>query len=98
MGRATKATENVRVSASSHPKDVRISLIRAPLFPAPIVDVVHAVFEFRELAQKHQVDIADGTVALLREKELGKALQVFTVWLINFFAINETDEIGVLLD
>ena len=48
--------------------------------------------------QEDQVHGADGAVALFGDDQLGEAAEIFAVAIVDFFAEDEADHIGVLLD
>src|SRR4051794_18751614 len=55
------------------------------------------VLEARELADERQIDLADRTVALLRDDELREAFR-FRRRVVHLIAVDEEDDVGVLLD
>src|SRR6516164_6610925 len=57
-----------------------------------------AVFEAGAGVQKGQFDHADGAVALLGNDDFGEAFEVRIVFLVDLFAEDEGDDVGVLLD
>src|ERR1019366_1432869 len=68
------------------------------LFGRRVAEVFSAIFKLCHRVQEDQVDFADGAVTLFGEDELRYATQIFAVALINFFAEDKANQIGVLLD
>src|SRR3954471_15203254 len=60
--------------------------------------VFRAILKTRELAEETQGHVADGSVALLGDDEIGESAQVLAISLVNFFAKNERDQIRILFD
>ena len=48
--------------------------------------------------KEDQVDGADRSVALLGDDQFGESLQIFAIPIVNLFAEDEADHVGVLLD
>ena len=56
-----------------------------------VAQVANTIFELGKLLQEDQVYSARRTVALLRQQQLGDALQVLALGLVDFFAEDERD-------
>jgi hypothetical protein len=56
------------------------------------------VFEARVVGEVGQLDRAGGAVALLGDDDLGFALEVFVFAVVVLLAVDEADDVGVLLD
>src|SRR5690349_19067967 len=56
------------------------------------------VGEAREATEEREVDLADRPVSLLADDHLGAALRLFLIRKVHLVAINEKDDVGVLLD
>src|ERR1700760_665182 len=60
--------------------------------------VFRAILETRELTEETQRHVADGSVALLGNDQIGEPTQVFAIPFVNFLAENEGDQISILFD
>src|SRR5262249_7978469 len=63
-----------------------------------VVEIRDAVLEFRVFLQERQIHDAGGTIALFADDQLGHAFELLVVALVDFFAINEPDQVRILLD
>src|ERR1051325_10985823 len=63
-----------------------------------LAGVFGAVLEFGLGVEVDEVDGADGAVALFGDDQLGEAAEIFAVSMVDLFAEDEADDVGVLLD
>src|SRR6516164_5292808 len=60
--------------------------------------IFRAVFEAGTRMQKRQLDQSGGAVTLLGDDDFGEAFEVGIIFLVDLFAEDEGDDVGVLLD
>src|SRR6266498_3317291 len=63
-----------------------------------LVAAAGQVLETGEPALERQLDVADGAVALLADDDLGDAGLLGLVLVVDLVAVDEHDDVGVLLD
>jgi hypothetical protein len=65
---------------------------------AGFVVAFEQIREARRIMQEGEIELADGTISLLGDDDFGAAFEVGIVLLIDLFAENEHDDVGVLFN
>ena len=89
-------TKILRTLAASWNRAAPLSSVSYSSSPPPRSAV--RILKFREFLQEHQVDTPVGPLRCLASSSSAMPLQVFAIGLVHFFAEDEGDQIGILLD